>query len=371
MMSDERFDALIHSCYQGSLELNLWQTFLQQLKQMLSAQYVTLLLRPPQQGDVGVVLNAVVPLLDSYHAYNERYFQEDKFINLPLGKVFNFSDIVDMHTFQRSNYYREYLESAPIGYILGADVADEQGYGARLRITRTTDALDFSLEDKTLVEKILPHLTQAIVLYSRQAHLTTQLHTYQAAFDAMQMGCIILDEKLGVLSKNQAAARRLAQKHGLAIKDGQLVVGKPSEHKKFKALVQHMLSDAQLTSGLNVQALKVALDSSLAGLGLLCKTLPPTATPDAGARIAVFISDPEEPKVSQVNILEQLFGLTLSEAKLAVLLANGASLYEAADTLGVSRNTAKTHLRAAFVKTGVVRQPSLVQLILRSVASLG
>jgi len=37
----------------------------------------------------------------------------------------------------------------------------------------------------------------------------------------------------------------------------------------------------------------------------------------------------------------------------------------------VARNTARAHLRAIFAKTGVGRQSELVQLVLRSVASLG
>ena len=69
-------------------------------------------------------------------------------------------------------------------------------------------------------------------------------------------------------------------------------------------------------------------------------------------------------------MITRLFGLTPTEASLAMLLANGLTLDEASDELGVSRNTARTHLRAVFSKTGVSRQTGLVSLILRSVAPL-
>ncbi|MCY1183803.1 hypothetical protein D3C76_1770240 [compost metagenome] len=54
-----------------------------------------------------------------------------------------------------------------------------------------------------------------------------------------------------------------------------------------------------------------------------------------------------------------------------MLLANGLTLDEASEELGISRNTSRAHLRSTFSKTGVTRQTMLVRLILRSVATLG
>ena len=47
------------------------------------------------------------------------------------------------------------------------------------------------------------------------------------------------------------------------------------------------------------------------------------------------------------------------------------TLDEASETLFISRNTARAHLRSLFSKTGVTRQTMLVRLILKSVAPLG
>ena len=76
------------------------------------------------------------------------------------------------------------------------------------------------------------------------------------------------------------------------------------------------------------------------------------------------------PRQATSDVLIALFGLTPAEARLAIRLVNGLSLDEAAISLGVSRNTAKSHLRAVFSKTGVTRQPQLIQLILNSVVTL-
>jgi DNA-binding CsgD family transcriptional regulator len=83
--------------------------------------------------------------------------------------------------------------------------------------------------------------------------------------------------------------------------------------------------------------------------------------------VAVFIRDPESRSQASREMIQRLFGLTQAESSLALLLADGLSLDEAADQLGVRKNTARAQLRAIFSKTGVTRQTALVRLLLASV----
>ncbi|MCY1345494.1 hypothetical protein D9M69_315560 [compost metagenome] len=85
----------------------------------------------------------------------------------------------------------------------------------------------------------------------------------------------------------------------------------------------------------------------------------------------VFIRDPERRSQASHDVVRQLFDFTPAETQLALQLANGLTLDEAADELGISKNTARAHLRAIFSKTGVTRQATLVRMLLSSVISLG
>ena len=53
------------------------------------------------------------------------------------------------------------------------------------------------------------------------------------------------------------------------------------------------------------------------------------------------------------------------------MLANGASVDEASNALHISPYTTRAHLRSIFSKLGIARQPQLVHLVLKSLASLG
>ena len=75
-----------------------------------------------------------------------------------------------------------------------------------------------------------------------------------------------------------------------------------------------------------------------------------------GAAAVLFIVDPERARQTPLALLEDLYGLTEAEGRLAWHLLQGHSLAKAARSLGISRNTAHAHLASVFRKTGTARQ---------------
>jgi DNA-binding CsgD family transcriptional regulator len=86
----------------------------------------------------------------------------------------------------------------------------------------------------------------------------------------------------------------------------------------------------------------------------------------ARPRAIVFITDPEEASAVRRESLRQDFGLTPAEAGFTREVLKADGLQAAADRLGISLTTARTHLAHVFDKTGTRRQAELVRLILRS-----
>jgi DNA-binding CsgD family transcriptional regulator len=60
-----------------------------------------------------------------------------------------------------------------------------------------------------------------------------------------------------------------------------------------------------------------------------------------------------------------LFGRTPAQAGLAREILQGDGVQAAAERLGISRATARTHLLEVFQKTGTSRQAELVRVILQ------
>ena len=78
----------------------------------------------------------------------------------------------------------------------------------------------------------------------------------------------------------------------------------------------------------------------------------------------MLLCRPDDAGVSeQTETLIGLYGFSPRQAELVSLLLAGNSLPMIAQHLGISQETARTHLRRVFAKTGVTSQIELVRMI--------
>jgi DNA-binding CsgD family transcriptional regulator len=81
------------------------------------------------------------------------------------------------------------------------------------------------------------------------------------------------------------------------------------------------------------------------------------------ARLLVLIIDPNARNLAAAAALQAGFGLTAAEARVATLIGSGLSGPQAAQVLGVSPATVKTHLGRCFEKLGVRSQVELARML--------
>ncbi len=81
------------------------------------------------------------------------------------------------------------------------------------------------------------------------------------------------------------------------------------------------------------------------------------------ASVAVFMQDPAEAPLLPGEAFARLHGLTGGELRVLQALAQGLGGKEAADMLGISEPTVRTHLQHIFSKTGTLRQSDLLRLL--------
>jgi DNA-binding CsgD family transcriptional regulator len=77
-----------------------------------------------------------------------------------------------------------------------------------------------------------------------------------------------------------------------------------------------------------------------------------------------FISDSEASADSNADAAAQLHGLSPAETRLLKELLAGRTLQVAAERLGITSGTGRTHLKAIMAKCGVRRQADLIRLVI-------
>lgn len=372
-VSLDQLSELIGAIYQGPLESVPWGGALVMLRELLGANWATLILRPPSTDQPALIIRAGGDLRpEAYDAAYTHYemFSMDPFVDLPVGQVVTIDEMIDT-SWMAGEFYEKFLAPNDIRYIMGADMVTDGGADCRLRITRPRGAEDFTATDKALCQALLPHLRRAVTLYSRIERIETERQLYSTTMDRMLVGTVVFDEKGMVMRTNRVADEIVAEKDGIRISQDRLHAEFPPEDRELQRLIRMALAQPD-GAPLVPQPMSVSRGSGRAGLGVLVRPVPPGEWPDDRHRptAVAFIRDPERKSQLSLTMVRHLFGLTGAEAALALLLANGFTLDEAAAELKIRKNTIRAHLRSIFAKTGVRRQTTLIHLLLNSVASI-
>lgn len=356
------FSGLLSGLYAGLLAETPWEDFLRDLALYLDASYATLILTMPGASRPGAI---VTPGGDPQTAedYAESFFTSDPFQGLPEGKVTAFADFVQGNA-RTSDFWRDFLEAAGGDQILGVDLRFESGFEARLRVTRDASRSNFTAAERDALQEIVVHLRSAIRLFERLQASGAEHGVYRGVVEQMGVAAIILDHDGKMVRANAVAERLLAEADGLALAGGRLRLTAGEAHRALEKLLRLLKADDD-PAATPPQRFRIERPSGRRDLGVVAKavTTPAFMRGGKGAALALFVSDPGQDAAPDPEAIRDLFQLTRMEAMLAAALAGGGSLVEAADRLGIAHNTARSHLRSIFAKTGARRQSQLVHLL--------
>ena len=368
--------ALVERLYSVLLNDHSIQDWLADLRLATDADSSVLVLRHPAELDSGLILSDGLSSKEATepdNPYSSHFYTMDPFVNLPEGKVVALDEFVSAETLEDSEFYRQLLEPNGIYYVLAADFREPGGISASLRLLRGKSRESFGGEPRQVLTLLLPHLRQILTLYRQRDNLESERVLFEGAINHMSLAYIILDENRRVMRTNSGADRLLEREVGIGIRGDKLHLSTRQKSQDLQLAIGETLA-AQRSGEIDMARI-IAVPRSLdaPGLGLIMKPVPRSdwfegqSTPS----VVVFIRDPQQALNTSAEALRTLFELTAAEAKLSLILAEGKSLDQVANQLGISTHTGRAHLRAIFAKTGVTQQTQLVSLILRSVANLG
>ncbi|HEY4847511.1 MAG TPA: helix-turn-helix transcriptional regulator [Methylocella sp.] len=211
-------------------------------------------------------------------------------------------------------------------------------------------------------ERILASFTRRLIEIAAVAGTRGSGTSPTAALNAMRLPAIALDQH-GFVAEVNAAAEAVFD-NDFRIKDRRLFVRDPAA----RALLKEAIDQLKTSPRLNPLATEPIIVQRQDKLPVIVRTwrfdgaahLP---AQEVGALLTLNALGPKPGPPAA--ILAKTFRLTPAEAKLASVIARGASPDIAARELKISRETARNQLKSVFAKTDTHRQSELVALILQ------
>ena len=190
-----------------------------------------------------------------------------------------------------------------------------------------------------------------------------QSKAFAKAIDALPVGIAIVAEDMTVEHINAYAREILKHNRGLDYTNNRLSARDLQLDEKLRQLVASAAAKAR-------EGIEDGSDAMFIKAPMIRDQVEVIATPVSSGRrfeeescVILYLFDASLERQVSHDVLTRLYGLTQTEGKLVQLLVGGSTLDDAAKRLEISVNTARTHLKHVFHKTGINRQAELVHRI--------
>ena len=311
-----------------------------------------------------------------FRKYVEEYTVSNPFLesltSTSIKAVLSDAGLYDVSEFRRSGFWSEWMKPQDMYAGLCCKIRQTQDSVMFIDVRRGSNQSDFGSTDIELFSLLVPH-------FERASQINEQMRVADAVastFSRLPFGAILVDSDLRVLRTNDLAQGWMDT--------GQIELkcraGFLTAHPTILRELHRLAADAcglhcngvtgcggHLTLEADMEADHVA--------DYVIEVAPLFDSPFndlSGGRCAILTIK----KVHMGNpegfdeYVRSIFSLTRAEARLAVLLAGGYSLKDAAAKVGVKNSTTRTYLEHLFLKTGTHQQSQLVALLKNVAPSL-
>ncbi|MEM7540716.1 MAG: response regulator [Pseudomonadota bacterium] len=201
------------------------------------------------------------------------------------------------------------------------------------------------------------------------SELLRQRDALAHALNVQPNGIIIIDASMQVVRMNQRAHEIVSANRSLDFSGGKLIAVDDSVKTQIQRFFDtQRANDSNPANGF-VHRLAAVAESP--AIDMIVAVVPSGRFAGHSKALAVLhLFESEGYRTLSAPTLQRLYGFTKTEARLVQSLAMGFSLDATAERLEITVNTARTHLKHVFHKSGAKRQSELIHIIESGPASL-
>jgi DNA-binding CsgD family transcriptional regulator len=359
----------VGSIYETALDPDAWPAMLNRLADLLGATAGAHLASYNSKTYVCTELASRLDLesrraLPEYCACRAYFYRRGA--SHPLGAVYMPETFMSREEHCRTAIFNEWYKPQGVEAMMRANLLIEGPVSTVVTVGRRYSEGDFGTSEIRLFGTLIPHLQRAVQLQLRLAGVDGPPTSSAEMLNRLRQGVLLVDAGAQVIFANGAAERMLRAGGGLFLGRDGLRAETAGDTRLLRRMIADSAEPREELGGAGGRLrfsrehrapLTVLVIPHRARFAWINVVRP---------RAILFITDPEEAAVVRREGLRQDFGLTPAEAGFTREVLKADGLQAAADRLGISLTTARTHLAHVFDKTGTRRQAELVRLILQS-----
>ena len=379
-----RLSELIDTIYQGATDPSRWDVVLASIANWVGPARGLLFtpLNSPDNGGFYFNYGTPEPMMQ---LWGTRYQPQDiwaiRAIECGLmkeGNVMISDEFVSFEELSSTEFYQDFLSKYDTAHLLSGIVYD---MGSLPTIPSVVCSLHrglkegpFTPAERDRLALLIPHLSRSLGVMTRLRGMELTVAASLATLDRLNVGVLLFNAVGLVAFANRAAHRILESEDGLQLKHrfgdsslGEVVAQNRQSHDALVRAIGSAVSPDILHATHFSCALVISRPSGRLDYTLNFSSLATQNEFGSGAdapRAIAFITDSVAPITLDSELLKKAYGLTPAEVRLVEKTAECLTVEEAADQLGVSRNTAKTQLQNIYGKTNTNNRAKLMKLII-------
>jgi DNA-binding CsgD family transcriptional regulator/PAS domain-containing protein len=244
-----------------------------------------------------------------------------------------------------------------------------------IAVLRAPDRPAWNTADRERIQRFLPAVHESVEVHKliAQSHYIAGLA--RDLLDKSPRGILVLSDDGVIRFANARGAKILADNDGLSQKNGKLVI----HCREVAERIQRYLLTVSTANnaGLPEMDWNMVAKKRSGGtpyqliVGNLQLSQWHLESRHSNKVAVIHLHDPNTAANVDPRRLTDFYGFTKAQARLAAKLFNGHTINEAAEALHISVNTARTHMRGIYAKTGVRTQAELLGLLSSGLTSYG
>jgi DNA-binding CsgD family transcriptional regulator len=357
-------ETLVSSIYDCAANPDLWSETLANIREAVDAAYVAVSCAthgasPPSQSTRWLKCNGQADdaWLDRLNALSRKIPHGDELFNLPVDVSWTPLSKMSEPDFQKSEFYHEWVKPQNLRDFLSLNYLKRDTSNGFLTIPTSAKRAPVNAQNRRLVEQLSPHIRRALLINDLTDHSNLATALCRQVLDKVSVAVFVVGHGRHLLFTNAAGEKLLSVGDKISTSSGVLKLSRVAGH--ISAL------DDALDRALNCDRVSGFAGSVVPLIGNDGNRAAAYILPLAGRDVlgpghcAVFVTGHAEQHPMATEMLRSMFDLTISEARIVMMIAKGDGPQNISDVLGIRVNTVRTHLKHSFAKTDTSDQTAL------------